>query len=252
MTRRSYAGENNPAWKPKVKKICPTCKNVFEVRPSDAKKRKYCSLQCYRSIINGENNPHYGKRHTPEAKQIISNAAKARLYKPEVHPNYKPKVKKICPVCGNEFVDSPAHAESRLCCSKKCKGKWQSIAQIGENNPCWRGGHSAEPYCILFNDEFKERVRCYYGYICVECGAIQNGRKHCVHHVNYDKETCCNDGVPLFVCLCNECNLRANGSKKGYSREWWQEHFTNWIYNYYGGKCYLSKEEMKAYTEIIV
>jgi hypothetical protein len=214
----------------------------------------------------GENNPNYGKRLSDAAKKSISDKAKIRLTKPENHPNYKPKVRKICPICGKEFLDSPAHANDRVCCSRKCKGEYQSQYQKGEGNPffgrhhsCetsikmsndrrgernhqWRGGSSFEPYCVLFNDEFRERVRIYFGYICVECGTPQNGRNHTVHHVNYDKETCCNKKIPLFVCLCNSCNGKANKN-----RPYWEQHFTEMINNYYGGKCYLSKEEMKAY-----
>jgi len=33
-----------------------------------------------------------------------------------------------------------------------------SKANRGKNNPAWKGGVSFEPYCIQFNNEFKERV----------------------------------------------------------------------------------------------
>lgn len=111
--------------------------------------------------------------------------------------------------------------------------------QVGDGNNAWKGGVSFEPYCEKFNKEFRERVRAFFGYQCVECGALQNGKRHTVHHVNYDKMMCCNDVKPLFVSLCGSCNSKANGN-----RSYWQQHYTDIINNYYGGKCYLSREEM--------
>jgi hypothetical protein len=243
--QRGYVGERNPSWKPKIKRECPICNLIFEVIPYLAKTRKYCSMACYNKNKKGEQNPHFGKKHTEEAKKIMSDAVKTRGQVGEKHPNYKPKIKKECPICHRIFEVRPSHSYQEFC-SQKCKGIWQSFTQVGERNPAWAGGTSFEPYCILFNDEFKERVRIWFGYTCVECGTPQNGRRHCVHHVNYDKETCCHDGEPLFVCLCNKCNLAANNN-----RPYWEQHFAEWIHGYYGNKCYLSKEEMKAYTGVV-
>lgn len=109
----------------------------------------------------------------------------------------------------------------------------------GSNHPNWKGGVSFEPYCILFNEEFKERSRAWFDYICVECGTPQNGERHTVHHVNFNKMSCCDDTQPLFVLLCRSCH-----SKTNYNREYWEEYFTEMIDGYYQGKCYFSKEEM--------
>ena len=38
--------------------------------------------------------------------------------------------------------------------------------QSGPNSPRWKGGISFEPYCEKFNEEFKERVRAFFGYRC--------------------------------------------------------------------------------------
>jgi hypothetical protein len=102
----------------------------------------------------------------------------------------------------------------------------------------WRGGISFEPYCPKFNEEFKERVRAFFGYECVECHKTteENGRALSVHHVNYDKMMCCNDVKPLFVSVCVSHNAKANGN-----REYWENHFTELINEKYGGICYLPK-----------
>jgi len=34
--------------------------------------------------------------------------------------------------------------------------------------------------------------------------------------------------------------------KTGYRRDFWQQHFTDMIDQYYDGRCYLTKEETKA------
>lgn len=118
-------------------------------------------------------------------------------------------------------------------------GNQISRRQTGENNPVWNGGSSFEPYCPKFTREFKERVRAFFGYICVECGTPQNGKKLGVHHVNFNKQMCCNSDTPLFVPLCNSCHSKTNGN-----RDYWQQHFTDMINMYYEGKCYFTQEEM--------
>lgn len=109
----------------------------------------------------------------------------------------------------------------------------------GEKHHNWKGGISYEPYCVLFNDEFKLRVRQFFGNTCVECGKTreEEGINMCVHHVNFDKETCCNDTKPLFVTLCKSCH-----SKTNFDREYWEEKYTRLINEEYNGQCYMPKQ----------
>jgi hypothetical protein len=117
-------------------------------------------------------------------------------------------------------------------------------AHRGEKSGCWKGGISFEPYCPKFNNEFRERVRAFFGYKCQKCGHVwQEGeRKLAVHHVNYQKDSCCNqETIPLFVPVCSTgCHAKTN-----YDREKWEKHFTDLINKKFGGKCYFTKEEMK-------
>lgn len=126
----------------------------------------------------------------------------------------------------------PNSPEARLKLSQYC----------GPKSPNWRGGISFEPYCPKFNNEFKERVRAFFGHRCVECGNPQYGTRfknlH-VHHVNYNKETCCDQSVPLFVSLCSSCH-----SKTHNNRLFWEYWFTEMINHIYDGKCYFTKDEM--------
>ena len=118
--------------------------------------------------------------------------------------------------------------------SESNKGK-----HCGMESPFWKGGISFEPYCPKFTKEFKERVRAFFGYKCQMCGHTWNltdKRMLSVHHVNFDKQTCCNESIPLFVPLCDKCHVKTNTN-----REFWQGWFTEIINEFHGGKCYLPK-----------
>jgi len=122
----------------------------------------------------------------------------------------------------------------------------KSIAQgqCGPKSHNWKGGISYEPYCPKFTNEFKERVRAFFGYQCQMCGHVwQEGeRKLAVHHVNFRKDSCCsNEIMPLFVPLCHQpCHTKTN-----FNRVFWEYWFTEMINHLYGGKCYFTKEEFQ-------
>lgn len=106
----------------------------------------------------------------------------------------------------------------------------------GDKGSSWKGGLSFEPYCVKFNDEFKERVRAFFGHVCQLCRKPQNGKKLDVHHVNFDKMTCCNDVKPLFVPLCHSCHMKTN-----FNRKYYEQHFEEVIMTKFEGNCYLPK-----------
>ena len=112
------------------------------------------------------------------------------------------------------------------------------LAQLGEKGSNWRGGISFEPYCVKFNREFKERVRAFFEYQCQECGHVwkEGEIKLSVHHVNFNKKTCCDNSVPLFVPLCVKCHPKTNNN-----REFWEYWFTEMINRIYNGQCYIKK-----------
>ena len=90
----------------------------------------------------------------------------------------------------------------------------------GENAGNWQGGISFEPYCIKFNNTFREAVRERDDYTCQLCGYEQelNVRKLSIHHIHYDKENC----YPDVVALCCSCNTKVN-----FNRDYWEEYFEN-------------------------
>ena len=150
----------------------------------------------------GEKSPNYGKPRSEETRRKISEAHKGKSLSEETRRKLSEALK-------------------------------------GEKSPNWKGGISFAPYCPKFNNEFKERVRSFFGRRCVECGTQENGKALHVHHVNFNKMSCCDDTPPLFVPLCPSCHARTQKD-----REYWEEHFTSMINEYYGGLCYLLKEDM--------
>jgi hypothetical protein len=100
----------------------------------------------------------------------------------------------------------------------------------------WQERHK---YCYKFDDSLKDRVRAFFNYRCVECGTPQDGKGLDVHYVNEKKDACCNEKVKrLFVALCPYCHGRTRRNPP-----YWEDHFTTMINEYYGGKCYFTKEE---------
>lgn len=176
-----------------------------------------------------------GKKHSDETRAKMRESHKNISYKTRIKiRDAKIGVKQTPEHIANHATAIKGKKYSQEHCqniSKSLKGKY-----CGVNSSAWKGGVSYEPYCVLFNNEFKERVRENYGRKCVECGKEENGKKLSVHHVNFDKSSCCSDVKPLFVALCASCHAKTN-----YNREYWEERYTKLINEKYNGRCYLPK-----------
>ncbi len=231
----------------KIERICPVCGKVFYTTPSRINRsdRIYCSRKCYGIATTTKIEktcPVCGKTFYAEPNQIKKGCGiycSRKCY----GIGKSTKVERVCPVCGKVFYAWPSNIKNGkgIYCSNECRGMDRS----GEHANGWKGGISFEPYCILFNKEFKKRVRAFWGNKCPVCGKIEeeSGKAHCVHHVGYDKEVCCNDNERLFVSLCPSCHCKTN-----HNREEWEEYFTHMI-SIHGGKCYYTKEEYEELME---
>ncbi len=199
---------------------------------------------------------HAGKPLSPEIRAKISETVKARW---ENDDEYRRRIKdanigkKHAPETlekmrethrGERHSNWGKHLseETRRKISEANKGrKWpveMRVRRSGPNSHAWKGGVSFEPYCVKFNNEFKERVREFFGRVCVECGSPENGVRLSIHHVNARKDACCaEDVIPLFVPLCPSCHGKAH-----HNQEYWEARFTTFINEQYGGRCYLPKE----------
>jgi len=81
----------------------------------------------------------------------------------------------------------------------------------------WRGGISYLEYPQEFNGGLKNHVRWRDHHECQLCGAPQNGTKHSVHHIDYDKK---NLDPRNLITLCHPCHAKTNGN-----REYWECYF---------------------------
>lgn len=256
-------GTNHRAYLGDTQIICKNCGVIFRVRNSILRNyqrrgivREFCTTKCkgeyHSKYKTGAANPCF-KGNTDH--NVCKNCGKSFSYK--TYGKYKNQkkqfctelckhkyhqIKRECIICGKEFVVKKSAVERGrgIVCSNKCASLLQIGRFIGDKSPVWKGGTSFEPYCPKFNKEFKERVRAFFNYKCAECGMSQeeNGKALGVHHVIYNKNTCCDSTIPLFVPLCNHCHSKTNSRRKH-----WQTHFTELINTKYGGKCYYTKEE---------
>jgi hypothetical protein len=121
-------------------------------------------------------------------------------------------------------------------------------------------------YCELFK-EVSPRVRVFQNDKCIMCGATgeENNRKLNVHHVFYEKKTCCwidendeywtNLGLEnheknyyigpnpnYFALLCDRCHGTTNGNFR--NRSFNANTLRDVIDFYFGGKSYYTEEEM--------
>lgn len=128
---------------------------------------------------------------------------------------------------GRKF--SPRSKESRQRTSNALKNpseetrKRFSESKRGYKNPNWQGGISFEPYGVDFNDELKEQIRERDDYTCQipGCRKRENGRKHPVHHIDYNKN---NNNSNNLISLCKSCH-----AKTGFDRNNWTNHFQSKI-----------------------
>jgi len=177
-----------------------------------------------------------GWNHTEETKKKIGETRKQRKI-PSPHPFKKGHV----PWNKGEKL-SPLSKEQRLLISASSKGhkkpegfgakiaeanknriisnetrKRMGIARkgllVGENNPAWAGGISFKKYGKGWTKALKESIRERDGYTCQVCDIPQNGQKHDVHHVDYEKKNLEFDNL---ITLCRTCHLRTNWNRESW------------------------------------
>lgn len=220
--RKQFASGNMSMGKKKkvYKFTCKQCGKEFERTGHDKHNNKFCSTECSSAFHSGEN-----------------------------HHMHKPLVPITCVECGTivNLVESLANREHTWgnFCSPDCKAKWQSKHIVLDKHSQWKGGISFEPYCPLFNETFKERVRAFFDYTCQLCDKPQGKEKLHVHHIVYNKQTCCDDSPKMFVPLCRSCH-----SKTNHNREVYTELFTKLVNDKHNGRSYFTVEEWNTINGI--
>jgi hypothetical protein len=217
-----------------LKKIKQTkseiAKRYFELHPEIRLKlsgdmKKYYELHPEMRKIRGDT-----LRKTRGSSKDISRRQKALWEIPEYR-------RKITEACKKRFED-PGIRESHSKLMVKCFEDRQ-----------WAGSvkyYDGPQYCSKYTAELRERVRAWFGYVCLECGVPQNGNKLSIHHVWYNKKLCCDASPRSLVPLCASCHSKTSNLRADKRKEC-SEHFQNIIDTYYGGRCWFTREEMAAF-----
>lgn len=177
------SGENNPSCDPKVaKKISDSLKQYLEENPR-----------------LGDKNPFYGKEHTEEYKQRVSESKKGKRSYDDV--GYKKQ---------NENTPrKETHPDWYINLNRNISRK--------ENHPCWLGGASYGEYDFDFDPAKKKLIKERDNFVCQICECDENGQDLHIHHIDYDKR---NSNEMNLITLCNSCH-----SKTNWRRESWLQFF---------------------------
>jgi very-short-patch-repair endonuclease len=120
--------------------ICPTCGIHYD--PA-FKEQKYCSQKCFHSrdrtntkkkypisicIVCGKSFERKRKESTGKyCSRVCSDKADKNA------PRRQPRIKKICPECGKEFIALPY--QNTNCCSRRCANLRTAKTQVGKAHP---------------------------------------------------------------------------------------------------------------------
>ncbi len=184
-------------------------------------------------ILSGERNGMYGRHHTKESKEKISQnknrslkISKKLIGRPKSQ-QHKKKLSESHKNRESSFKGKHHTEEIKQKISKSLMGRY--IGDLnparrpevreklsGENNPNFNNWSSRKPYCKLFSPRLKEEIRKRDNHICQnpKCNKIQNNIRHSIHHIHYDKENC----YPDLITLCRKCNSLANSN-----RDYWEQ-----------------------------
>ena len=113
--------------------------------------------------------------------------------------------------------------ESKLgvCDTLKTREK-KRLARLGPLNPRWRGGKSLEPYSPEWNGKLQEQIRDRDDHLCQMPGCYlpENGKKHDVHHIDYDKK---HNQEENLITLCHKHHTKTTSGDRVYWTEYFQE-----------------------------
>jgi len=160
-----------------VTKLCEWCGKPMVVKPSVAKRQRFCSVECKHKwfasgVVRGSNNPRW-------------NGGKVTLY---------------CEYCGKPYQVPRHRASDSHFCSYKCKYAGRS----GKNSPNWKGGRPK--YRGANWQEQREKALARDDYICQLCGSKEY---LVVHHIvpfhSFDDYREANR-LDNLITLCQVCH----------------------------------------------
>lgn len=182
-------------------------KNYFSIQ-ENRNKQSYILSKSYSQENLRKQKSEALKKYYIEHPEVIEKMSIARLGKPSWNKGKK---------CSEEWVKKNSEKQKKL---------------VGPLSPNWKGGISKLPYCEKWTKELKEKIREKFDFRCFSCDKTQEeiGRKHDIHHIDYDKEQGCNGKKFELIPLCRSCHARTNGKN---NRDYWQHYFIDLLKLYY-------------------
>lgn len=202
-------------WNKGIEHTDETKKKISESRKNNPHEGTYKKGHSCSSIVRKKiSESNTGHATSEEHRRKISLALKG-IKRP---PRTKEHCRKLSEAHKGKVISKETREKLRVV-SKGRKHSDETMKKLtGENSVHWKGGISFEPYCPKFNKKFKESIRNKFERKCFLCNKPEtdNGKKLCVHHVNYDKNCLCNDIKCEFVPLCNSCHSKTNNNREYY------------------------------------
>lgn len=226
---------------------CQHCGKPFSIYPSEATRRKFCSLSCRKALstkICKACGKEFSGRFSVIKKQRFCSVRCAQLdqvilicercgkqyQRSRVHAKkshycsrscQSNRVTYICEMCGKKRTVAVANTAKRFC-GDECRLKWFSQNFRGENSPHWQGGEY--PYYGPNWRQQRNKARYRDKHTCQHCGITRSQLPEelsVAHIVSFQKfglehyrEA---NSLHNLITLCRKCHIEfdwENGTRK--------------------------------------
>jgi predicted DNA-binding protein YlxM (UPF0122 family) len=195
--------------------------NISAMTVLDRMKKFNIERRTKSEAAKGENNSFYGKHHTEEAREKMSEVKKGRHFSEE----HKRKLSKARKGKKNPMYGKHRSEETKKKISEACKGeknhnygkhrseeykiKMREINK-GENNPYWKGGITPENIKVRRSREmclWRKAVLERDNFTCQACSK-KGGKLH-VHHINnFSDFPELRVAIDNGITLCKKCHKK--------------------------------------------
>jgi 5-methylcytosine-specific restriction endonuclease McrA len=154
-----------------------------------------------------------GRHASEETRKTISIAQKKRYQRIEE--------REAASIIQKKRYENP---EERAKLASQQANYWARIEShvkfSGPNNHRWRGGIAFQPRGQDWTGDLRAMIRDRDGHLCQNpsCYKPENGRRHPVHHIDYDKN---NSNPENLITLCIPCHAKTTDGDR--------EHWTTYL-----------------------